>query len=155
MFQAYGPHLRLPFLPRGRCAALAKHPPFCSFLAARALTGPDGSSGAPGASTLQACAGLCHIRSIAGVPPGHPALGKHTWEPIQVQQGPYHMMKQWDSPSTVLLARGNVGLLGVQTISLVHSPSYLPGTKEVRILSDVLSPTNPAMSKTHMAEHVR
>jgi hypothetical protein len=28
-------------------------------------------------------------------------------------------------------------------------------TKEVRILSDVLSPTNPAMSKTHMAEHVR
>jgi hypothetical protein len=55
----------------------------------------------------------------------------------------------------VLLARGNVGLLGVQTISLVHSPSYLPGTKEVRILSDVLSPTNPAMSKTHMAEHVR
>jgi len=31
----------------------------------------------------------------------------------------------------------------------VHCP------KEVRILSDVLSPTNPAMRQTHTAEHVR
>ena len=54
MLQAYGPHLRLPFLPRGRGAALAEHPPCCSLLAARALTGPDGSSGTSGASTLEA-----------------------------------------------------------------------------------------------------
>src|SRR5215510_3301924 len=102
MFQAYGPHLRLPFLPRGRCAALTEHPPCCSFLAARALTGPDGSSGAPGASTLQACAGLCHIRSIAGVPPGHPALGKHTWEPIQVQQGVVFQKWRWTAMHVTL-----------------------------------------------------
>src|SRR5262245_9604567 len=36
-----------------------------------------------------------------------------------------------------------------------HRPGKPPDTKEVRILSNVLSPTNPAMSKTPMAEHVR
>jgi hypothetical protein len=40
-----------------------------------------------------------------------------------------------------------------QHLHALHA--FLPDTKEVRILSDVLSPTNPAMSKTHMAEHVR
>src|SRR4030095_359187 len=134
MFQAYGPHLRLPFLPRGRCAALAEHPPCCSFLAARALTGPDGSSGAPEASTLQACAGLCHIRSIAGVPPGHPALGKHTWEPIQVQQGPYHMelvasfvnrsnlLKSWEKTATCAVSTS--GAHGPKNTAITRIPAH-------------------------------
>src|SRR5262249_61673155 len=46
--RASAPTPRLPSLPRGKGPALPEHPPCCSFLAARALTEPDSSSGAPG-----------------------------------------------------------------------------------------------------------
>jgi putative zinc binding protein len=48
----------------------------------------------------------------------------------------------------VTLNRSSLGAAAFHGLPIVT-------TKEVRILSDVLSPTSPAMRKMHMAEHVR